>query len=322
MILAFALFPYLLLHVLVSAQESFGIPRKEIGRDVNGLPVLLPLIGAGTSHYNDTIVHESLCKAFSSGYKLVDTAYNYGNQEAVGNAIADCYLSTRDKLFVLTKVPGGMNSQETHAAFFQSLFRLNLEYVDSLILHFPGDRNNKDASSKKQRQEQWLALEDLYFSGKARSIGVSHYCPQHIDDILEVANVLPAINQVEYHVGSGDVDGVIRKCTKHGITFMPFSALCGQCKHYNPKDSLVNGELVTDIAQHYGVTGSQVSLRYIVQQALIEGSAMGAVIPRSNNIEHIRSNRDIFSFDLSDADMERLQKATRPAAKDGDCSVP
>ena len=100
------------------------------------------------------------------------------------------------------------------------------------------------------RQEEWLALESIYKTGAVRSIGVSHYCSQHIDDILEVATVMPTVNQVEYHVGSGDVDHVMEKCRENKIWFMSFSPLCGPC-HYKPADSLIDGDLVTSIAEKY-----------------------------------------------------------------------
>jgi diketogulonate reductase-like aldo/keto reductase len=204
------------------------------------------------------------------------------------------------------------------------MFELNLEYVDHLMTHYPADWSaTPEASSKARRQEEWQALEEIYYSGKARSIGISHYCPQHIADIMEIATVTPSINQVEYHVGSQDVDGVIETCRKYGITFMSFSPLCGPCQYDDEeKDSLINGALVTEIGDKHGVSGSQVSLRFIIQQALEKDSVMGAVIPKSNQMVHIRSNMDLFSFQLDDDDMDRLHQATQPQAEGGDCDVP
>jgi 2,5-diketo-D-gluconate reductase A len=139
--------------------------------------------------------------------------------------------------------------------------------------------------------------------------------------LLEVSSVAPSINQVEYHVGSGDMDGVRQTCRDHRITFMSFSPLCGPCE-YASEDSLINGALVTEIASRYNVTGAQVSLRFIVQQALRDDSYVGGVIPKSNNPDHMASNMDIFSFELSQQDMERLASATLPAAQARDCGVP
>lgn len=312
--------PILIVFVHLLLCRAAVIPSIVIGTDVRGNTVDMPLIGAGTWQYNDTLAYQSVCQAFEAGYTFVDTAFGYGNQKGVGLAIRDCWQGKRSDLFVMTKIPGGLNATQAHAAHSQNLMQLGLEYVDHLMTHFPADWDATKASPEN-RQEEWLALEKIYYSGQARSIGVSHYCTQHIDDILEVATVIPAINQVEYHVGSQDVDDVIEKCRKEGITLMSFSPLCGPCE-YIPEDSLITGNLVTEIGAKYGKSGSQVSLRFIVQQALVPGSYIGSVIPKSNNMQHIRSNMDIFDFDLSDQDMERLQAATKPSPESGDCSVP
>jgi diketogulonate reductase-like aldo/keto reductase len=100
---------------------------------------------------------------------------------------------------------------------------------------------------------------------------------------------------------------------------MSFSPLCGPC-NYDPEDSLIHGKLVSDIGMKYGVSGSQVSLRFIVQQAL--DGKMGGVIPKSNDVAHILSNRDVFSFNLDDDDMMRLAAASKPSPEAGDCDVP
>jgi diketogulonate reductase-like aldo/keto reductase len=245
----------------------------------------------------------------------VDTAFGYRNQKGVGTAIQDCWTSSRENLFVLTKIPGGLNASQVHAAHRQNLLELQLDYVDHLMTHFPSDWD-MTVASKEARQEEWLALEEIYKSGEARSIGMSHYCPQHIQDILEVATVLPAINQVEYHVGSQDVDNVRELCHTYGITFMSFSPLCGPCELERPEDSLIDGVLVSEIASHYeGVSPSQVALRYIVQQGI-------PVIPKSNTAAHIKSNADIFGFNLMEEDMATLAAANKPSAETGDCDVP
>lgn len=309
--------------VLQVPSEDLDIPTKQIGTDVYGLPVNLPLLGAGTWQYNNTIAYQSLCKSFDAGYTLVDTAFGYGNERGVGKAIKECYKGKRSNLFVLTKIPGGLSREETISAHRDNMRQLDLEYVDHLMLHFPSDWEMQFAS-KLIRQAQWQALEEIYYSGKARSIGVSHYCKAHIQDLLEIVTVPISINQVEYHVGSGDIDDVRTLCRQHNITFMSFSPLCGPCQLNSPTESLLTGDLVTSIASNYtNVTGAQVSLRFIVQQALTdEGSEMGAVIPKSNNMQHILENRDIFQFELKENDMQALFQAIEPAAEAGDCQVP
>ena len=116
-----------------------------------------------------------------------------GNQEGVGAALARQILR-RDEYFVTSKIPGGLNASATTSALEQSLAQLKLPYVDLMLLHWPG-------SGAKSRQEQWLALESWAKQGKARAIGISHYCRHHLDDILKVATLPVALNQVQYHVG-------------------------------------------------------------------------------------------------------------------------
>jgi len=302
-----------------TATTKNKIPSIHIGVDVNGLDVLMPLIGAGTWQYNDTTAYQSVCKAFDAGYTFVDTAFGYGNQVGVGNAIRDCWTRPREELFVMTKIPGGYTSSQVYEAHVQNLLQLQLSYVDHVMTHFPSDWKQQHASPEL-RQDEWKGLERLYEEGKTRSIGISHYCTQHIDDILEVATVRPSVNQVEYHVGSQDMDHVIEKCQMENITFMSFSPLCGPC---DSDVSLIDGELVSTIGEKYNKTGSQVSLRYIVQQALDDdGTSMGSVIPKSNTVSHIQSNADIFDFQLSKEDMTTLHSVTQPAGSGGDCDVP
>lgn len=116
-----------------------------------------------------------------------------GNQEGVGAALARQSLR-RDEYFVTSKIPGGLNASATTSALEQSLAQLKLPYVDLMLLHWPG-------SGAKSRQEQWVALESWAKQGKARAIGISHYCRHHLDDILKVATLPVALNQVQYHVG-------------------------------------------------------------------------------------------------------------------------
>ncbi|KAJ1449535.1 NADP-dependent oxidoreductase domain-containing protein [Pelagophyceae sp. CCMP2097] len=307
---------------LTGGAAAARVPAVKIGVDVGGKDVLLPLVGAGTWQYNDTTAYESVCKAFSVGYTMIDTANGYGNERGVGRAIKDCWKAPREDLFVMTKIPGGLNATETAAAHRQNLAWLQLDYVDHLMTHFPADwAVTPKRSSPAARQEEWRALELIYKSGEARSIGVSHYCASHLDDVMEIQTVRPSINQVEWHVGSGDVDAVADACRKHGVHFMSFSPLCGPCD-YDEKDSLTDGELVTAIGRAHNVTGSQVSLRFLVQQALDEPTAFAGVIPKSNTLAHLQSNIDLFGFELSAEEFASLAVATQPAASGGDCDVP
>ena len=142
-----------------------------------------------------------------------------------------------------------------------------------MLAHFPATWGG--VGGKAARQSEWKALEDFHKAGKARAIGVSHYCKQHVEDILEIATVPPALNQVEYHIGMGTAgpDGTDDKTwmEAHNITYMGFSPLCGPCGDKYHLE-LITGDLVTGIGKKHGKTGAQVALRWQVQQNL-------AVIP-------------------------------------------
>jgi diketogulonate reductase-like aldo/keto reductase len=301
------------------------VPTVVLGVDWQKQDVKLPVVGAGTWEYNSTEAYSSLCSAFKLGYQMVDTANMYGNQVGVGKAIKDCWTRPRSELFVMTKVPGGLGAAGVAAAHKQNLAELQLDYVDHLMTHFPSAfplaNGTIPNASKASRQEEWRALEAIYATGEARSIGVSHYCSQHIEDVMEIATVKPSVDQIEYHVGSGDVDAVMPTLDKYGIHFMSFSPLCGPCNN-TKQNNLINGDLVSEIAAQYpGVTGAQVSLRFIVQQALTKPNFAG-VIPKSDDVYHLAGNIDLFEFELSDADMARLHAATEPKPTPGDCQIP
>lgn len=306
---------------LLVVGASGAIPAISLGKDVHGVEVMQPLVGAGTWLYNDTVAYKAACAAFEAGYSFIDTANDYENQKGVGAAIRDCWKGKREDLFVMTKIQGGLDYEESLARHRENMDLLGLSYVDHLMIHFPSDWDmTPERSSPERRQAEWKALERIWNDGEARSLGISHYCSSHIDDILAVATVKPSVNQVEYHVGSQDIDDVIDKCKQEGIRFMSFSPLCGPCEISDRKYSLITGDLVTSIGAKYGKSGSQVALRYIVQQALTTDH-IGGVIPKSDNPRHLASNIDLFDFELSDEDMAALGAATEPAAIPGDCDV-
>jgi len=291
------------------------IPTQEIAPGVH-----MPLVGAGTWQYNDSVVIGSLCDSFAAGYTFVDTAWGYGNQRGVGAAIADCWEGTREELFITTKIPGGLNTTEVMQYHEQNLEWLGVDYVDLLLTHFPCDwAETPERCNKARRQEQWYAMEALVDAKTTRSIGVSHYCKSHIDDVQEIATVPIALNQVEYHIGSGDIDDVIEYCADNEIYFQSFSPLCGPCT-YNASDSLVSGDQVTAIGAAHNVSGAQVSLKFVVQQAQA-GKYMAGVIPKSDNPAHIAANIDLFSFNLTSDEMDQLTATTVPPAEEGDCNA-
>jgi len=217
--------------------------------------VEMPLQGLGTWEYNDTVAEAAVTAALDMGYTHIDTALGYDNQEGIARALK-ATSRPRDSYFITSKIPGGQNHSAATASLDLALEQLGLDYVDLMLTHFPATWEGE--GGKEMRLQTWAALEDFVRAGKARAIGVSHYCIQHIKDILEVNTIPVAINQVQYHVGMGTAvpnatDG-IEWDWAHGITYESFSPLCGPCDGSDHWE-LINGTLVTSIGAKYNKTG-------------------------------------------------------------------
>lgn len=285
-----------------------GIPVQSI-RGIAGR-VDMPVLGLGTWEYNNSRAERAVASAFRLGYRHVDTAFVYENQIGVGKALRQAALD-RQEFFVTSKILGGLNASATTTQADQCLKDLGLESVDLMLIHFPAAVGAN--GSKKERQTEWKALEAWAKSGKARAIGVSHYCRRHVEDVMEVATVPIAVNQVQYHVGMGRATNLATDDMQYmhdkGILYQSFSPLCGPCTPPDNKE-LITGKLVTEIGAAHNKSGAQVSLRWLVQQGI-------PVIPKSDNPEHQLANSDIFDFHLTEKEMSQLSASTTPPVGGG-----
>ena len=282
--------------------------------------VEMPLLGLGTGPpYTSGDTYTAALNAFRGGYRAVDTAHNYKNQPSIAAAIRDSGVE-RSSIFITSKVPGSMSFDDTLRTNDETLRELNTSYVDLMLVHFPvpSQPYNATGGSKTLRQEQWRAMEAWARQGKARAIGVSHHCQRHMEDILEVATLPLAANQVEYHVGMYQGADSQVWMAANNITLLGYLPLCGQCDGADDS-ALINGTLVSGIAAKHGKkSGAQVSIRWLVQSGV-------PAIPRSKNPAHTAEDLDVFDFELDAADMQALNAATSPAAADGpkaDCIYP
>jgi diketogulonate reductase-like aldo/keto reductase len=249
----------------------------------------------------------------------IDTALIYANQKGVGAALKESGRA-RDTFFITTKIPGGLNKSATEAALQQDLDELQLDFVDLMLIHYPCTMDAKAAGGKASRQTMWKAVEAFQKAGKAKAIGVSHYCQRHLKDIMEIAEIPPAVNQVQFHVGMGTAGGNATDdkafCEAHGILYESFSPLCGPCG----TKELINGSLVTGIGKKHGKSGAQVSLRWQVQQGI-------PVIPKTDSPKHLAENLDLFTWSLTESEMAALTAAKSPAVAgagdgtSGDCTI-
>lgn len=318
---------------LVTGKRNYGVPTRHLGFDVNGESVDVPLVGEGSWLYNSTIAKLAVKTAFTlkpTPFRHIDTAYDYFNSDGIGEALTELNLK-RESFFVTTKIEGGLSMEDTIKEHAVNLKNLSLSYVDLLLVHFPCDLTTHTGGTAG-RQAQWRALEAQYMEGKARAIGVSHFCERHMEDIYSMPPVVkPMVNQVQFHVGMGTAginatDLTFEYCKKHGLVYQSFSPLCGPCCMGQPDNCTMNrelltGDLVTSIGAKYNKTGAQVSLRWQVQQHI-------PVIPKSGNPVHLAQNIDLFSWELSEDDMHTLTSATSPPVGgvdgkiSGDCGLP
>jgi diketogulonate reductase-like aldo/keto reductase len=252
--------------------------------------VLMPIIGLGTFRSKEEDAYNAVLSALKAGYRHIDTAAVYQNEEAVGRAIKDSGLKRKD-LFITTKL---WNTDQGYAttikAFNQSLIRLGLDYVDLYLVHwFKGYENLK---------ETWKAFETLYEMGKAKAIGVSNFNVHHIDYLLKHSKVKPMVNQVETHIHLQN-QFLQDYCTKQGIQLEAYAPLMSQ--HIS---DLLEDETMNKIAKKYNKTVPQVAIKWLTQRDIV-------VIPKSVNPKRILENFDIFDFTLTDEDMDEIKALNR-----------
>lgn len=247
---------------------------------------LMPIIGLGTFRSKDEDAYKAVLTALKAGYRHIDTAAVYGNEEAVGRAIKDSGLK-REDLFITTKL---WNTDQGYAttikAFNQSLIKLGLDYVDLYLVHwFKGFDNLK---------ETWKAFETLYDMGKVKAIGVSNFNVHHIDYLLKNAKVKPMVNQVETHIHLQN-QFLQDYCIKQGIQLEAYAPLMSQ----NIKDLLAD-ETMQLIAKKYNKSVPQIAIKWLTEREIV-------VIPKSINPDRIIENFNIFDFSLTDKDMEDIR---------------
>ena len=245
--------------------------------------VEMPLLGFGVFQIPDAAECErSVYDAISTGYRLIDTAAAYGNEEAVGNAIKRSGVP-REELFVTTKLwIQDAGEERTRQAFARSLERLQLEYLDLYLIHQPfGDVYGA-----------WRAMQALYRAGRIRAIGVSNFQPDRVMDLMAHNDVAPAVNQIETHPFNQQIEtaNFLRENNVQIEAWAPFA---------EGKHNIFQNELLLSIAGKYKKTVAQTVLRWLTQRGVV-------VIPKSVRKERMIENIEIFDFELSPADMEAI----------------
>ncbi|WP_404457420.1 aldo/keto reductase [Oceanobacillus kapialis] len=257
----------------------------------NGLK--MPQLGFGVWQVPDEEATPAVEKALEVGYRSIDTAKVYANENGVGKAIANKNIP-REELFITTKVWNSDQGYEnTLQAFDASLEKLGLDYVDLYLIHWPTPKFD-------QYVETYKALEKLYKDGRVKAIGVCNFNIDHLERLLDECEIVPVVNQVECHPYLQQAE-LKDFCDKHNIYLEAWSPLM-------QGGEVLNNKVVTDIAEKYSKTPAQVILRWHLQYNNI-------VIPKSVTPSRIEENFDVFDFELSEADLEEIKGLDRNERK-------
>ena len=246
--------------------------------------VRMPMLGYGVYQVSNEECERCVLDAISVGYRAIDTAQSYGNEEAVGSAVQKCGVP-RDELFLTTKVwISNAGYEAAKDSIDRSLQKLKTDYIDLLLVHQPfGDYYGT-----------YRAMEEAYKAGKLRAIGVSNFYPDRLIDLCQFVEVTPAVNQVETHVFQQQKTAH-EYMEKYGVqheSWGPFAE--------GRKDFFSN-PVLTEIGRKYGKSSAQTALRFLLQSNVV-------VIPKSTHKERMAQNIDVFDFTLSEADMEAIRK--------------
>ena len=238
----------------------------------------IPALGLGTWQVSAKSCEKAALDALNAGYRHIDTAAAYENERGVGNAIKKSGISRKD-IFITTKLWNDDHGNP-QKAFNESLKKLQLDYVDLYLMHFPVPERNKS----------WKILERIYKEGKAKAIGVSNFTIRHLKQLLEKADIVPAVNQVEFHPYLYQKE-LLDFCNENKIKIEAYSPLTHGIKLKDPK--------LAEIANKYKKSTAQILIRWGLQHNLI-------VIPKSTKKERIIENCSVFDFSILEEDMKTL----------------
>lgn len=244
--------------------------------------VMMPQIGYGVYQIAPDVCERHVAEALSVGYRMIDTAQAYHNEDGVGRAVADCGIS-RDEIFLVTKVwISNYGYDKAKASIEESLSRLRTDYIDLILLHQPFC----------DRYGAYRALQDAYREGKVRAIGVANFYPDHFIDLAENMDIVPAVNQVETHVfcQQQKAQVIMQVYGTQIMSWGPFA---------EGRNNLFGNTTLKEIAERLNKTVAQVALRWLLQRGVV-------IIPKTTHVERMKENYDIFDFVLSDDDMDLI----------------
>jgi diketogulonate reductase-like aldo/keto reductase len=250
----------------------------------------IPVIGFGTWQIpSGDVAYNSVTAALKSGYRHIDTALAYGNEASVGQAIRDSGID-RKEIFVTSKLPAEVkNYAIAHRYAEKTMKNIGLDYIDLYLIHAPWPWSEIGADYTKQNIQIWKMMEEFYESGRTRSIGISNFNVSDINAILETCRIRPMVNQIKFHIGHQQLE-IREHCAKNEILVEGYSPLA--------TGNLLHNTAIAGIAQKYGKSVAQISIRYVLQKGALP-------LPKSTHSDFIGQNIDV-DFEISEEHMKYL----------------
>lgn len=242
----------------------------------------MPQIGYGVYQVSPDECERCVSDALKTGYRMIDTAQAYHNEEGVGRAVKNSGINRSD-IFIVSKVwISNYGYEKAKASIYESLRKLQTDYIDLMLLHQPFC----------DRYGAYRALEDAYREGKLRAIGVSNFYPDHFIDLASNVDIVPAVNQVETHVFNQQTEAqkIMEEFGTHIMSWGPLA---------EGRNNLFSNETLTKTGNSHGKSVAQIALRWLIQRGVI-------IIPKSVHIERMEQNLDIFDFELTDEEMAEI----------------
>ena len=254
---------------------------------------LIPNIGFGT--YNEEFMdnRKIVLQAIECGYRFFDTASLYETERSLGNALIESGIS-RSEVIIETKLwIDEMGAENVEKAFERSLNRLQTDYVDIYMIHWPRQTGKDDEKWKTLDIETWQAMEKLVEKGKVKRLGLSNFLPHHLKNILDNCKIRPVVDQLEIHPGYSQ-EKAVAYCLDNDVLPMAWSPL-GRGR----ENATIGNSILVRLAGKYGKSVQQINLRFLLQKGILP-------IPKASTPEHMRSNMEVFDFELSEDDVSML----------------